>query len=333
MSAPGPGSPPTAPTAERRVMLLGAATPIGVALTHELLAQGIGHVLAVDPPDLEAPRPTLSSPALTRVEADLTRSRARRLLLFGPAREHAVDTIVDLAMHRSARATGARAHALNVESTRELLMLCERHPTISNYVLRSFAEVYEHNPHRPTVMIEDHPLDLRAPTQWRRDRVEADLVACTRIGVSRLRIAVLRTAECLAPETGSQLFDYLQSRVCLRPLGFDPILNVATLGDLARALSLAVVRCAHGIYNVPGADTLPLSRIIRLWGRAEIPLPPLLLEPLYTLRAALTGRDFSYRINRERLRFGGVLDGTRALHDLGYRPEHPVAWPAPSTPT
>ena len=320
------------PLAQRRVMVLGAASPLGGAVVHDLVARGVGHILAVDPPghasSAEGEITQTTAAQLTRVEADLTRSRNRRSLLFGPGRDQAIDTVVDLAMHRSIRPTGARVHELNVESTRELIGLAERHPTISAFILKSFAEVYDVDPRRPTVMVEDHALDLRAHTQWRRDRVEADLVACTRMGMSRLRIAVLRTAECLEPGTGSQLWDYLQSRVCFRALGFDPMVNVASMRDIAAALGLAVTRSAHGIYNIPGADTLPLSRLIHLWGRHDVMVPSLLMQPLYALRAGTIGRDFSYRINRERMRFGGVLDGRRAASELGYHPEHPLDWPA-----
>ena len=40
-----------------------------------------------------------------------------------------------------------------------------------------------------------------------------------------LDILVLRMAEVLAPGTGSQMYDYLQSKICFRPIGFDPMLN------------------------------------------------------------------------------------------------------------
>ena len=52
-------------------------------------------------------------------------------------------------------------------------------------------------------------------------RVEADLAVCACIGRSPLVVTVLRCAECFAPSSGSQLWDYLQSRVCLRPMGYD----------------------------------------------------------------------------------------------------------------
>ena len=51
------------------------------------------------------------------------------------------------------------------------------------------------------------------------------------------------------------------------------------------------------------------------------------MAPLYRARRALLRSDFDYSLNRGRLHFGGVLDGTRAAALLGYRPETPVTFP------
>ncbi|PIE21020.1 MAG: hypothetical protein CSA66_00160 [Proteobacteria bacterium] len=314
---------------ERRVLVTGATTPVGAALVRRLLDAGAARVIAVGAKGSDGvDRLPLDDPRLTLVHVDLSRSRSRRRLLYGVALEERVDTVADGAIHRSASTRGLRAHELNVESTRELLTLAERHPTIEAYVLRSFAEVYRVTPRLPTVLDEGHPLELgpRNP-QWLRDRVEADVIACTRMGMSRLRITVLRAAECFGPDTGSQLWDYLQSRVCFRPAGFDPTVNLLSVDDAAKALSLAVLTEAQGIYNIPGADTLPLTRVIRFYGRRDYAVIEPLLYPLYALRARTIGRDFRYRLNRAKFHFSGVMDGSKAARELGYIPSHPIDWP------
>ncbi|MGM0577524.1 MAG: NAD-dependent epimerase/dehydratase family protein [Myxococcota bacterium] len=326
-------APPTAPPdrGPRRILVAGATTPIGERLVHRLLRDdGVDHILAVGAPRVGEALPFPESDLLTYRQVDLTRQRDLRGLLFGLARTLEVDTIVDFSMHRSTRETGRRAHALNVEATRQMLHLAERHPTLRHFVFRSHGEVYRVAPDKPTIVDEEHPLDLspHAP-QWIRDRVEADLQVCARIGLSSLRITVLRCAEVFAAETGSQLWDYLQSRVCLRPLGYDPMINLLSLEDAARAVHLALQRDARGIYNIPGADTLPLSRAIARWGCRDVPVPGLLVAPLYGLRALTLGADFRYEVNRLRLHYSAVLDGRRARRDLGYEPTHPITWPRP----
>ena len=107
------------------------------------------------------------------------------------------------------------------------------------------------------------------------------------------------------------------------------MINVLSIGD-AVAASLAALRAtATGVFNIRGADTLPLSRAIIECGRIDIPVPGPLMAPLYGLRATVTGLAFRYDINLDRFHFGGVLDGARARRLLGYAPHIPVAWPQP----
>jgi UDP-glucose 4-epimerase len=310
-----------------RVLVTGASTPVGRGLVRALAQDPrVECVLSVAPPG-EPPIEVEGGDRIVPVTANLTRSRDVRSLVFGAAREHRIDVIAHLASHRPARDGGRRVHAQNVEATRGLLDLAERHPTIRRFVLRSHAEVYRIRHDQPTILLEDHPLELsiRAP-QWVRDRVEADLVACTRIGQSRLEIAVLRCAECPAPANGSQLWDYLDSPVCFTALGFDPMLNVLSVPDAVAAMQAAIFARGQGVWNAAGRDTLPLSAAIRLAGRVCFPLPGPLLLPLYGLRAATRGADFRYDLNYWRFHFGGVMDAERARRDLGFVPRHPVHW-------
>lgn len=310
------------------VLVTGASTPLGCGVVEALIADSrVSSVVAVA---REARWCGAASDKLAYVSADLTRSRDRRRLLFGPAREHGVRVVVHGPLRRSPVDGGRRVHVLNVESTRELLHLAERHPTIERFVYRSFAEIYRVRPEGGAVLDEENPLELspRMPGGV-RDRVEADLTVCTRMGLApSLSIAVLRCAELLASSSGSQLHDYLLSRVCLRPLGFDPMMMLLSLEDAVSAFVSAVHAEAQGVFNVAGADVLPLSRAIELAGRRDVPLPGPLLGPLYALRSALRGTQFSYELNRGRFHFSGVLDGTRAARELGYEPRHPIDWEA-----
>lgn len=314
----------------RSVLVTGVADPLGERLVRLLLTDSrIDQIIGIsgqDPSVLPLP----ADPRLTLIQVDLRKSRRVHEVLFGPARAKGVDVVVHTAMSRSASESGGSAYAFNVEAVRSLIELSERHPTIRRVVMRSAAEVYQRQRDLPVLIGEDHPLNMvgNAP-QWVRDRVEADLTLCTRMGLSRVQIAVLRMAEILAPGTGSQLFDYLESAICLRPAGYDPMINVLTIEDAAIALLRAVHGTPFGVFNVPGADTLPLSAAIRKWGRIGVPMPGAWLTPLYRWRRRFTGHDFRYGMNRRRFHYSGVLDGARARELLGYVPCHPVTWPIP----
>lgn len=313
----------------RNVLITGADTPIGERLARGLLTDSrVDRVLAVTGGEASH-HPLADNPRLHTVQVDLVKSRRVRELLFGAARDLGVHVVVHLAMHRSPQARGSRAHAFNVEALRGIIALAERHPTIERLVIRSDAAVYRSRRDLPVLIGEDHPLNIGVDVpQWVRDRVEADVTASARMGLSPLQITVLRTAEVLAPGTGSQVFDWLESPVAFRPAGFDPMINLLSLDDITGALSKAVFSDAQGAFNIPGADTLPLSACVRAWGRLGIPTPELLLGPLYHLRSRISGRDFDYGINRSRFHFSGVLDGTRARDVLRYVPSRPIEWPA-----
>jgi UDP-glucose 4-epimerase len=129
-----------------------------------------------------------------------------------------------------------------------------------------------------------------------------------------------------APDSGSQLFYYLSSRICLHPLGFDPMLCLLSMDDAVRATVAALTKRAQGIFNIPGKDVLPLSEVIALSGRRSVPVPEALLGPLYALRARAIHTDFRYDLNRLRFHQSGVLDGTRAKEVLGYEPRAGIDW-------
>ncbi len=309
-----------------RVLVTGATTPIGLALIKNLCKnKRVTQILAVGAEG----RLGFSGDKIRYVQVDLTRPRRLHDLLFDHAKNLKVCTLVHLAMHRDAAAQGAKVHRLNVDATRSLLGMAERHPTIKNFIYRSYGEIYDVRAELPSVLQESHPINL-SPTapQWLRDRIEADLSVCTRMGMSELRVTVLRCSECIAPKSGSQLHDYLKSSLCLRPAGFDPMVNVLSLADLAAALEASIHRKEQGIFNIRGADTLPLSHLIRKSGCHQLALPGPLLGPLYRGRRALRRGRFRYTLNNRRFHLSGILDGTRAAQLLKYSPKHPLELPA-----
>lgn len=266
-----------------RVLVTGATTPLGAALVEELLARDdVDRVLAI----AREPDAGIRGDRLIYRSVDLARSRCVHDLVWGEARMHAITHVAHV---------GGPA--------REMLHACAHHPTIHRFVYRSYSEIYSA---RADLIDEDTPIELspRMPP-WLRDRVEADLAVCAHLG-GPLEIAVLRLAEILAPGVGSQLWDYLSARVCLRPLGFDPMLNALSLEDAAEAFTAALASHEVGVFNIPGYDTLPLSRAIAESDRVALPVPA--------------------RLVASRLHFGGVLDGGRARAALGYEPHTPVSW-------
>jgi UDP-glucose 4-epimerase len=315
----------------RAVLVTGAASPLGQQLVRSLLADTrVRHVLAVDKVPSDQALPFAHSSRLTYLSVDLRRARKVRQLLFGPARDLDIEVVVHLSEHSDGYGTGRSVYAQNVEALRSILELSDRHPSIRRLIVKSHAVVYKVSLDLPVQVTEDHPLNLspKAP-QYVRDRVEADLTACARMGLIDCEIVVLRCAEAMASGYGSQLHDYLTGPVVFRTMGFDPMVNMAHPHDIVGALELATHGSGEGVFNIPGYDTLPLSEAARLVDAPVVPMPSSLIRPLYQMRHLMTGSQFSYGINRQQMHLGLVLDGKRADTVLGYRPSHPVEWNQP----
>lgn len=313
------------------ILVTGATTRLGRELVTRFLAdENVSHVVAVSH---ESPSSVDDLPQSERFSyhcVDLAKSRQVHDMLFGPARDHKVEIVVHLGHQADPYVRGRRVHMASVEAVRSILSLSDRHPSIRRVILRSYAEVYRVRMDLPVLVTEDHPLNLSSTApQYVRDRVEADLTACARMGLVKASIVVLRCAEALESNTGSQLYDYLNGRVSPRPAGFDPMINVASVHDLATAIERATQGTEQGVFNIPGYDTLPLSEVIRKWGATSVPLPSLLLRPMFRLQHLTTGSTFEYDLNHHRMHFGLVLDGTRAQQVLGYTPTNAIPWPNP----
>lgn len=287
-----------------RAMVIAADTPFKSTVMAALRdARGVDHVVG-------------ASAALNQ----LSSRRAARDLLFGPAAD-GVDTII----YAPPRLSADDGHwERDVEATRELLDAAEEAPEIGSFVLCSSSAVYRLARDQPRLIGENEPLDFASRFTRVRRLIACDVTACTRITSGRLRIAVLRNAEILAPGCGSQLHDYLRSRVCLHPLGYDPMINVLSLQDAASAVTLATASSAAGVFNVPGRDILPLSELIHRTGRVGLPVPGPLIAPLYHLRTVVTAGRFRYDLDEPRFHYGALLDGRRAHEILGYVPGHAV---------
>lgn len=304
------------------ILVTAATTPPGIELCRALAVRH--QVLASGPEPAAIAAPRFTNCAVRYLQADLAHSRSRRTLLFGPALELGVETVV-----YGPQQQPAHPHA-EADAVRELLHLCERHPSIGAFVYRGTGEVYRVRAGDPSLIDENHPLELGArASSWTRDRVEADQAACAHAAHSRLRIAVLRFAEPYLPDGRGPLLSWLRSRPCLRPLGHDPVVNLISLEDVLHAIALAVDARPGGVFNLPGADLLPLSELAERSGRLCVGAPGCLLASAYAL---LPGAEFGYASNRRRLHFGGVLCGDRAAAGFGYRPRTPIRWPREAWP-
>jgi nucleoside-diphosphate-sugar epimerase len=303
-----------------RVMITDADAPLARAIRAALLTrERTARVLGVlDRGGSAVP----TDPREARETCDFSSERAVRSLLHGPVTRHAIDTVV----HGCGAVTSRARASSGVESLRALLTLCREHPTIRRIVLLSSTWVYRRAARGPALLHEEHPIDL-GPTRspWRSVLIEADVTACARVDHAPLEVVVLRLAEVFAPGCDGPLSSLRGARMCATALGFDPIVELLSLDDAARAVTLAcTVEGIRGVFNVPGRDLLPLSSLLSSLGARTLPLPLSWLPWFNARRVPMDPREARDDGTLALFRHGGVLDGGRAHRALGYTPTIPV---------
>lgn len=113
------------------------------------------------------------------------------------------------------------------------------------------------------------------------DLVAADLYAGSALWrMPQIDTAVLRISYTLGPSRTGTLAQFLRGPRVPTLLGFDPLFQFLHERDAADAIVLALERGLRGVYNVSGPEPMPLSLLIDLCGRTQVPIPELLFRLL-----------------------------------------------------
>ncbi len=313
----------------RNVLVTGASSPLGERLVRRLLEDPrVDRVIAVAGGPSKRRR-SIRTPRLRILQVDLRREREVHDLLFGPAREWAIDVICHTSMHRAARDEG-RADLRVQRRSGPRDPAARRTPPDDPPTRAALGRRRVPGPARsagpdrrgpPDQHGREGPAVRARPRRGRPHRVRAHGA----LEPPDRRAAHGRGARAWHREPALRLPReprLLPSRG-LRSDG-QRALGRRTRSRRSGSRSTPTARACS---TFPGADSLPLSAAIRKWGRLGLPVPGFSMTPLYRLRSRVTGTDFRYGMNRRRFHYSGILDGTRARAELGFVPSHPVSWP------
>ncbi|MBI5512589.1 MAG: NAD-dependent epimerase/dehydratase family protein [Deltaproteobacteria bacterium] len=230
-----------------------------------------------------------------------------------------VDTLLHMAFLASPTHHGAWAHELESVGTMHVLTACRERP-VRKFVLWSQTLLYGASPSNPNFLPESHPLEAATQSRFLRDKVEAEeAVGRFARQLPSTLVTTLRLAPILGPTVNNYVTRYLGRRLVPTLLGFDPLVQFLHEVDALAAFKLAVVRDVPGTYNIVGDGVLPLSTVIRLAGRAALPVPhplaPGLARALWAAQLSEAPPPFV-----EYLRWLCVADGSLAARELGFRP-------------
>jgi UDP-glucose 4-epimerase len=300
----------------RRILIAGIGNHWGAELAQQLeLRPDVEQVIGIDtvPPPVHLERTEV-------LEADIRSPVLARLIPSIGA-----DTLVHTGIlwypepDKPARAL----HDINVIGTLQLLAACERSPSIERVIVRGSAAIYGCEPAGPSFFSEEMARTFPLRTRFQRDigelegyfenfaRRHPELVCC-----------MLRYQPEIGPEVRAPLARYLSLPVVPTQLGFDPRLQVIHSDDATGALLAATLDPVRGAVNVAPTGSISLSRVLRMLGRPQMPIP----HPVFGAAMARLGTRLGvgplYGDAVRLLRFGRGVDNTRMREELGFEPRY-----------
>ncbi len=234
-----------------------------------------------------------------------------------------VHTVVHCAFLTNPTRKSAYAHELEVIGTMHLLHACAK-AGIKKFVLRSSTLVYGANPLNPNFITEDYPLAENSSYRYIRDKVEVEKMAekFKRKNPNTV-VTILRFGIILGPTVKNFFTEYLKRPFVVTLLGYDPLFQFIHEEDAIDVLKLAVEKDCDGVYNIVGDGVLPISTVIKLAGRFNLPVFHPIAIPVVqflfsTGLSSIGGKHLDF------LRFVCVADGKRAKKELGFVPKYSV---------
>ncbi len=212
-------------------------------------------------------------------------------------------------------------HSFNIIGTTRILEYCAKYG-VKKLVVLSSANVYGPSPDNSNFLTEEAPLMGASRFSGVRDLIEVDMLAHAFFWRHpKVSTVVLRPVHIVGPNIKNAPSNYLRLKRPWAMAGFDPMVQLIHVHDVARALIVALRPEARGVYNVVGPGEVPLSAIFRELGSSPVPVPSPIGRPLLSLL-------FRYRLasfppeELDYIQFLCAVDGSRWVRDVGWKPHH-----------
>ncbi len=286
-----------------KVLITGISSPIGQRVATRLLETG-HDVAGIDRrPWPEAP------PAVALHQVDVRKRPAEDVF-----RRWRPEAVIHMATVTHLMTRSADRFRINLYGTRAVFEHCHAYE-VQRAVFVGRHTYYGAAADSPLYHREDDPPMAVTTFPELADLVAADLYAGSALWrYPAISTCVLRMCYTLGPARTGTLANFLRGTRVPYVLGFDPLFQFMHDDDTAAAICTALESNARGVFNVAGADPLPLSLLIRKTGRSPVPVP----EPLFRL---LVGRFGLPRLPKgalEHLKYPVVIDGSRFREATGF---------------
>lgn len=248
-------------------------------------------------------------------QLDLRKKKAEELF-----RKNDIRAVIHMGIMHDPRMSEEEHHSFNVVGTTRLLEYCAKYG-VPKVVVLSSANVYGPSPDNSNFLTEDAPLMAASRFSGVRDLIEVDMLAHGFFWKHpNIQTVILRPVHIVGPTIKNAPSNYLRLRRPWVMAGFDPMVQLIHVDDVARAMVEAALRPEpKGVYNVVGPGEVPLSAIHRELGHSAIPVPHPMARPLL-------GLLFKYRLANfpppelDHIQFLCNVDGSRWRKDVDWTP-------------
>ena len=231
------------------------------------------------------------------------------------------DTVVHLAFLNRPTKDQSYAHEVEVIGTMHVLNACAQ-AGVKKIIIASTTAVYGASPKNPNYLTEDYPLGGNKNYRYIRDRIEVEnLVKRFRDSHPDTVVTVLRLATILGPTVKNLATDYFRRFFVPTLMGYDPLVQFLHEDDAVHALLVAIKENCSAAYNIVGRGVLPLTTVISLMGKINVPLVHAAAYPMISALWLVNAADAPYQ-HLDYIRYLWVADGQKAKQELGFVPRY-----------
>jgi UDP-glucose 4-epimerase len=236
-------------------------------------------------------------------------------------KKHKVNSIIHMGIMHDPRMSAEEHHSFNVVGTTRVLE-CAARFGVKKVVMLSSANVYGPSPDNSNFLSEESPLMAASRFPQVRDLIEVDMLAHHFFWKHpTIETVVLRPVHIVGPTIRNAPSNYLRLPRPWVMSGFDPMLQLIHVDDVANALKTSLTPGLRGVFNVVGPGEVPLSKIHEELKSKPRSVPHLLAKPLL-------GALFKYRLasyppeELDHIQFLCMVDGTRWKTESSWAPSY-----------
>lgn len=296
------------------VAITGTSGPVGSNLLAALIKDGnIKRIIAID-----EVKPRFKNRKVQFEETDITDSKAVDEISEALARYNC-KTVVHAALPDGPSRNEEATHELQVMGSMHLLLACES-ADVDKVILTSTTEVYGALPDNPNFLNENHPSRGGLHNSFLRDKIDAEkqFIRFQKRFPKKV-VTILRSCTILGPDISDSRTHFLTQPSVPTVLGFDPLMQFIHINDVVRAFVGVIKSDFPGIFNLVGEGVLPLSRVLKISGKVNLPSSPLLLysaaQILWYLNIGLAPAS-----HIDFIKYHFVADGAKAEKVMKFRP-------------